>query len=98
MVALCGCAGHNHNSEEEHSHSHIHSFTAYTSNMEFFMQHEGLVAGEKSCITLYVTELSNFKPTDCNEITATLKVGDKEQSVNAVAQRTGEKVTVDIVD
>lgn len=89
MVALCGCAGHNHNSEEEHSHSHIHSFTAYTSNMEFFMQHEGLVAGEKSCITLYVTELSNFKPTACNEITATLKVGDKEQSVNAVAQRTG---------
>lgn len=89
MVALCGCAGHNHNSEEEHSHSHIHSFTAYTSNMEFFMQHEGLVAGEKSCITLYVTELSNFKPATGNEITATLKVGDKEQSVNAVAQHTG---------
>lgn len=89
MVALCGCAGHNHNSEEEHSHSHIHSFTAYTSNMEFFMQHEGLVAGEKSCITLYVTALSNFKPATGNEITATLKVGDKEQSVNAVAQHTG---------
>lgn len=89
MVALCGCAGYNHNSEEEHSHSHIHSFTAYTSNMEFFMQHEGLVAGEKSCITLYVTELSNFKPATGNEITATLKVGDKEQSVNAVAQHTG---------
>lgn len=89
MVALCGCAGHNHNNEEEHSHSHIHSFTAYTSNLEFFMQHEGLVAGEKSCMTLYVTELSDFKPTSRNEITATLKVGDKEQSVNAVAQHTG---------
>ena len=89
VVALCGCAGHNHNSEEEHSHSHIHSFTAYTSNIEFFMQHEGLVAGEKSCITLFVTELDNFKPTECSNVAALLRVDGKELGTTAVAEPQG---------
>lgn len=81
--AVLSCGGHSHEHSEEaaHEHSHVHAFTAYTPHMEFFMQHEGLVVGEKSCITLYVTDLENFKPVGSNVATAILKVGDKEQKM-----------------
>lgn len=63
LVAICACGGHSHNNEgESHDHAHIHGFTAYTDKYEFFMQHEGLQVGKKSCMTLYVTSLSDFKP------------------------------------
>lgn len=89
-IALFSC-GHSHNEEsaEEHAHVHVHSFTAYTGNNEFFMQHEGMHAGKKACITLFVTDLENFKPTAHKEAKATLKVGEKVQSVTATAQKPG---------
>ena len=88
-VLLCGCGGHSHDAVEEHNHVHIHGFTAYTGAMEFFMQHEGLVVGEKSCITLYVTELDNFKPTGHNNVAATMTVGENVQTANVAAQSAG---------
>ncbi|MBO5665125.1 MAG: hypothetical protein J6S03_02900, partial [Bacteroidaceae bacterium] len=66
MIALCAC-GHDHSAEAEHVHVHLHNFTAYSEANEFFMQHEGLEVGSKSCITLFVTELDAFDPTVVNE-------------------------------
>ena len=89
VIALCSCAGHNHEHEATHEHNHIHGFTAYTHNMEFFLQHEGLEQGKKSCITLYVTNLDNFKPVKASTAEAILKSGDKSVSMTAEAKHDG---------
>ena len=89
VVALSGCTGHSHNGEEEHAHVHVHNFTAYTAGKEFFLQHEGLTVGEKSCITLFVTELDNFKPTECSNAAVLLKVDGKELGAAATADPQG---------
>lgn len=89
---LCGCAGHNHSHEHDaasHEHVHTYDFVAYTHDMEFFVQHEGLIVGEKSCITLYATELPSFKPTVNKEAEAILKVDDKTVSMKVAAQDDG---------
>lgn len=89
---LCGCAGHNHSHEHDaasHEHVHTYDFVAYTHDMEFFVQHEGLIVGEKSCITLYATELPSFKPTVNKEAEAILKVDDKTVSMKVAAQGDG---------
>lgn len=88
MIALCAC-GHDHSAEAEHVHVHLHNFTAYSEANEFFMQHEGLEVGSKSCITLFVTELDAFDPTVVNEAKATLKVGDSEQSATVSCSKSG---------
>ncbi len=92
LIAICGCGGHSHNEgavSHEHEHGHVHNFTAYTASYEYFMQHEGLVAGEKSCITLYVTELDGFKPAEASTAEAVLKVGENVQNVKAAAGHKG---------
>lgn len=87
-VALLGCA--DAPKEEKHEeHAHLHSYTAYTADNEFFMQHSGLEAGKEVCMTLYVTALENFKPSVAATATATLKVGGKEQAVTAAANSAG---------
>ena len=88
VIALCGC-GHNHSVEAEHAHTHLHNFTAYSSSNEFFMQHEGLEAGAKSCITLFVTELESFDPAKAVEAKATLIVGGSEQKATATRSKEG---------
>ena len=88
VIALCGC-GHNHSVEAEHAHTHLHNFTAYSSSNEFFMQHEGLEAGAKSCITLFVTELESFDPAKAVEAKATLMVGGSEQKATATRSKEG---------
>ena len=88
MIALCAC-GHDHSAEAEHNHVHLHNFTAYSGANEFFMQHEGLEVGSKSCITLFVTELDAFDPTAVGEAKATLKVGDNEQSATVSCSKAG---------
>lgn len=87
-IALCGC-GHDHKEESASEHLHLHNFTAYTHANEFFMQHEGLEAGSESCITLFVTELDDFKPTAVKEAKATLKVGESVQSLTVEANSAG---------
>ncbi len=87
-VLLCGCT-HSHTQEAVHEHSHLHNFTAYTDVNEFFMQHEGLSVGEKSCITLFVTRLHDFKPIGVNSATATLKIGDSEQTATVTSVKNG---------
>ena len=83
-IALCGCTGHNHGEAEVHDeHVHIQNFTAYTHNAELFLQHEGLQAGKKACITLYATALSNFKPFDAIEATVLLRAGGKNYTATA---------------
>ncbi len=89
-VALCGCAGHSHNEEAvADEHLHINSYTAYTQKTEFFLQHEGLTVGERSCITLYATSLHNFKPVAHEKAVATMRVNGKTQEQVAVAQQIG---------
>ena len=88
VIALCGC-GHNHSVEAEHAHTHLHNFTAYSSSNEFFMQHEGLEAGAKACITLFVTELENFDPAKAVEAKATLLVSGSEQQATATRSKEG---------
>lgn len=89
-VAVCGCAGHNHNHESDvHEHVHIHGFTAYTDSVELFMQHEGLEVGHKSCITLYATSLSDFKPVDAATAEAVLEVRGKSHSMKTDAGQRG---------
>lgn len=90
-IALYGCREHNHdhNAGEVHEHVHQHNFTAYSHKVEFFMQHEGLVVGKKSCITLYATALDDFKPVSSKQVKATLKVGDKVQEMHADAAHAG---------
>ena len=73
-VALCGC-NHSHQHDAHEEHVHIHSYTAYTHNAEFFMQHEGLEVGKKACITLYATSLSDFRPMQDKKATALLRAG-----------------------
>lgn len=83
-VALCGCSGHSHKGEEAHEeHIHTHDYTAYTHRAEFFLQHEGLETGKKACITLYATDLSNFKPLQAGEATVLLRVGGKSYTATA---------------
>lgn len=81
-IAICGCGGHNHSVEADmHDHAHMHSFTAYTDSTEFFLQHEGLQVGHKSCITLYATSLSSFKPVDASYAEAILGIDGKAQTM-----------------
>lgn len=89
LIALCGCGGHNHDHKTAEEHIHIHSFTAYTHNLEFFLQHEGLEQGKKSCITLYVTNLANFKPAEAAIAEAVLKAGEKSVGMTAEAKHHG---------
>lgn len=90
LIAVMACAGHSHNeSAEHHEHAHISSFTAYTDNMELFMQHEGLESGKKACITLYATNLVDFKPSDADSATILLSVGGKRVSATAGAGHKG---------
>ena len=89
LIALCGCGGHNHDHKTAEEHIHIHSFTAYTHNLEIFLQHEGLEQGKKSCITLYVTNLANFKPAEATIAEAVLKAGEKSVSMTAEAKNPG---------
>ena len=88
MIALCGC-GHGHKHEVAHEHAHLHNYTAYTEANEFFMQHEGLVVDTAACVTLFVTRLQNFKPSDAAEATAVLKVGESVQSFTVKASNAG---------
>ena len=84
LFAVMGCAKHSHNeSTEQHEHTHIQSFVAYTNNMELFMQHEGLEVGKKSCITLYATNLEDFKPATTDKAELLLNVGGKRISATA---------------
>ena len=89
VIALCGCGGHVHEHETEHDHNQIYGFTAYTHKQEFFLQHEGLQQGKKSCITLYVTDLSGFKPTKATTAEAVLKCGEKSVKMSAEAEYAG---------
>ena len=90
LLAVMSCGEHNHNhSAEQHEHAHISSFTAYTNNMELFMQHEGLESGKKSCITLYATNLGNFKPSDADSASVVLSVGGKRVSATAKSGHKG---------
>ena len=88
VIALCGC-GHNHSVEAEHVHTHLQNFTAYSNSNEFFMQHEGLEAGAKACITLFVTELENFDPAKAVEAKAILLVSGSEQQATATRSKEG---------
>ena len=89
-VALLGCGGHSHGTEgDAHEHAHIHGFTAYTHTFEYFLQHEGLSVGEKSCITLYVTDLSSFKPAESGVAEVVLTVGSKSVSQKSEAGHKG---------
>lgn len=89
-VALCCCSKHEHKGNEIHEeHVHAHSYTAYTHNAEFFMQHEGLEVGKKACITLYATALSNFKPMQVHEATVLLRAGGKSHTATATAHNEG---------
>ncbi len=88
LIALCGC-GHSHKAEDGHEHAYLHNYTAYTATNEFFMQHEGLEAGSKACITLFVTELDGFSPAKAAEVKATLKAGESVQTALAVANEPG---------
>ena len=89
-IALCGCAGHTHKSADVHDeHIHIHSFTAYTHNAEFFLQHEGLELGKKACITLYATALADFKPMEAGEASILLRAGGKSHEATAHAHSAG---------
>ena len=89
-VALLGCGGHSHGTEGDgHEHAHIHGFTAYTHAFEYFLQHEGLSVGEKSCITLYVTDLSSFKPAEPSVAEVVLTVGSKSVSQKSDAAHKG---------
>lgn len=87
---LCGCSGHSHKSADAHEeHAHIHCYTAYTHKAELFMQHEGLELGKQACITLYATDLSNFKPLQVAEATVLLRVGGKSYTATATAHGEG---------
>ena len=89
-ATLCGCSGHSHKSAEIHEeHSHISSYTAYTNNAEFFMQHEGLEVGKKACITLYATALADFKPYQAEKATVLLRAGGKSHTATADAHGNG---------
>ena len=91
MVALCGCAGHTHQGADAHEeHLHMHCYTAYTHNAEFFLQHEGLEVGTKACITLYATDLSNFKPLQADEASLLLRAGGKSHTATAHAYPQGK--------
>lgn len=90
FIAIIGCAGHSHNeSAEQHEHHHVNSFVAYTENLELFMQHEGLEAGKKSCITVYATSLKDFKPVESDKAEILLSVAGKRVSATANAQHKG---------
>lgn len=91
VFALFGCSGHSHNSAADvhEEHVHLHSYTAYTHNVELFMQHEGLELGKKACITLYATDLSNFKPLQVAEATVLLRAGGKSHTATADAHNAG---------
>ena len=90
LFALTGCVKHSHNENAgHHEHIHTNSFVAYTNSMELFMQHEGLEAGKKSCITLYATNLNDFKPADCDKAELLLNSGGKRISATANALQKG---------
>ena len=89
-IALCGCTGHTHKSADVHDeHIHMHSFTAYTHNAEFFLQHEGLELGKKACITLYATALADFKPMEAGEASILLRAGGESHEATAHAHAAG---------
>ena len=88
--AVIACGGHDHKANvETHEHAHLHSFTAYTEGLEIFLQHEGLEVGKKACITLYVTDLEDFKPVDADSANILLNVGGKRLLATAMAGHKG---------
>ena len=89
-AVMCSCAPHNHKSADVHEeHVHMHSYTAYTHNAELFMQHEGLEVGKKACITLYVTDLADFKPFGAGKADVLLRAGGKSHTATSDAQADG---------
>lgn len=90
LFAVMACGGHSHNAGvETHEHAHVQSFTAYTNQMELFLQHEGLEVGKKACVTLYATDLDDFKPADADSAKILINTGGKRLSATAKPEHNG---------
>lgn len=74
---------HEHMHEHEHEHEHEHvacHITVYGDGYEIFSESEPFVAGEKTPLTVHVTSLSDFKPYEGKNLSATIISGGKENS------------------
>ncbi len=96
VLSFWGCGKHSHDADththDVHVHEHEHPvfhMTEYTDSLELFAEVEQLMAGHQSHVTLYVTELSDFKPVSTPTINIALEVAGNKQSLSVKAVHKG---------
>ena len=87
LVALMSACGHHHSDAEEHEHHHhentVIQQTAYGTHFELYAEATPFCAGKPSSMLCHLTWLDSFKPLTEGQITATLSVNGKTQTVSA---------------
>lgn len=78
LAVNTGC--HNHEHKEEHVHAEKLQLTGYGADYEVFAVASPFVVGEESHISAHISKLSDFKPLEKGEVTATLEVGGVKTS------------------
>ena len=74
--------GHSHeaHSHEGHEHETTAHITIYGGGFEIFTESEPFVAGEETVLLVHITSLSDFKPYEGKNLSASIISGGKENS------------------
>lgn len=79
-IIFSGCGAKKDAEKEEHTHDEVLQLTAYNDHYEYFIEATPFAKGKASNITIYVTQLSDFKPLESGKITVSL-IGEAMETV-----------------
>jgi len=68
FIILCGQACNRQEPPENQPDVHMHQTTIWSDRTELFMEYTALLAGEPSEFTVHLTDLSDFKPVNVDEV------------------------------
>ncbi len=81
-VSHLSCS-HKHDHDHDHDHDDMIALASYNSDFEVFIEAMPFATGEESKVTAYISHISNFKPLEKGEVTATMLVGSEKIEVTA---------------
>lgn len=87
-VALISCS-HSHDHDHDHDHDEMLQLVTYNDNYEVYLEATPFVAGEHSHITLFISDINNFKPVDDATVTVTFANGSQSDVEMAAQQSPG---------
>ena len=77
VLVSCGKHSHDHSNEQGHSHDTNLMISGYSNDYEVFAEAEPFALGKTSSVTLFLTDLHNFKPANVKSVTTSMIIGNK---------------------